>query len=90
KEVQTRNPHLETDVVIYKPVSDRIEFVAKLAANWARLRDKPPQERRIALILANYPNRNGRLANGVGLDTPASCVEILQALHQAGYQVENP
>ncbi len=90
KAVQTRNPHLETDVVIYEPVSDRIEFVAKLAANWARLREKPPQERRIALILANYPNRNGRLANGVGLDTPASCVEILQALHQAGYEVENP
>ncbi|WP_442946815.1 cobaltochelatase subunit CobN, partial [Nostoc sp. WHI] len=90
KAVQTRNPHLQTDVVIYEPVSDRIEFVAKLAANWARLRSKPPQERRIALILANYPNRNGRLANGVGLDTPASCVEILQALHLAGYQVENP
>ncbi|MEH1938607.1 MAG: cobaltochelatase subunit CobN [Nostoc sp.] len=90
KTLQTRNPHLETDVVIYEPVSDRIEFVAKLAANWARLRSKPPQERRIALILANYPNRNGRLANGVGLDTPASCVEILQALHQAGYQVDNP
>ncbi|WP_373530446.1 cobaltochelatase subunit CobN, partial [Nostoc sp.] len=90
KAVQTRNPHLETDVVIYEPVSDRIEFVAKLAANWARLGSKPPQERRIALILANYPNRNGRLANGVGLDTPASCVEILQALHLAGYQVENP
>ncbi|MEH2040506.1 cobaltochelatase subunit CobN [Nostoc sp.] len=90
KALQTRNPHLETDVVIYEPVSDRIEFVAKLAANWARLRSKPPQERRIALILANYPNRNGRLANGVGLDTPASCVEILQALHQAGYDVENP
>ncbi|MEH2058506.1 MAG: cobaltochelatase subunit CobN [Nostoc sp.] len=90
KALQTRNPHLETDVVIYEPVSDRIEFVAKLAANWARLRSKPPQERRIALILANYPNRNGRLANGVGLDTPASCVEILQALYLAGYEVENP
>ncbi|MDZ8070282.1 MAG: cobaltochelatase subunit CobN, partial [Nostoc sp. DedQUE08] len=90
KALQTRNPHLETDVVIYQPVSDRIEFVANLAANWARLRSKPPQERRIALILANYPNRNGRLANGVGLDTPASCVEILQALRQAGYEVENP
>ncbi len=90
KAVQTRNSDLETDVVVYEPVSDRIEFVAQLAANWVRLRSKPPQERRIALILANYPNRNGRLANGVGLDTPASCIEILQALHQAGYQVENP
>jgi cobaltochelatase CobN len=89
KTVQTRNTDLETDVVVYEPVSDRIEFVAELAANWVRLRSKPPQERRIALILANYPNRNGRLANGVGLDTPASCVEIIKALQGAGYLVEN-
>jgi cobaltochelatase CobN len=89
KAVQTRNPDLQTDVVVYEPVSDRIEFVTQLAANWVRLRFKPPQKRHIALILANYPNRDGRLANGVGLDTPASCVEILQALHLAGYEVEN-
>ncbi|MBW4641499.1 MAG: cobaltochelatase subunit CobN [Goleter apudmare HA4340-LM2] len=89
KAVQTRNPDLETDVVVYEPVSDRIEFVTQLAANWVRLRSKPPQQRRIALILANYPNRDGRLANGVGLDTPTSCVEILQALQSAGYEVEN-
>ncbi|MDB9376151.1 cobaltochelatase subunit CobN, partial [Nodularia sphaerocarpa] len=89
KTVQTRNPDLETDVMVYEPVSDRIEFVAELAANWVNLRSKPPQERRIALILANYPNRNGRLANGVGLDTPASCVEIIKALQSSGYVVEN-
>ncbi|BAY11672.1 cobaltochelatase subunit CobN [Calothrix sp. NIES-2098] len=89
KTVQTRNQDLETDVVVYEPVSDRIEFVTQLAANWVRLRSKPPQERRIALIVANYPNRDGRLANGVGLDTPASCIEILQALQLAGYHVEN-
>ena len=89
KTLQTRNHKLETDVVVYEPVSDRIEFVAQLAANWVRLRVKQPQERRIALILANYPNTNGRLANGVGLDTPASCVEILKALKLAGYELEN-
>jgi cobaltochelatase CobN len=87
KTLQTRNHDLETDVVVYEPKSDRIEFVVQLAANWVRLRVKPPQERRIALILANYPNTNGRLANGVGLDTPASCVEILKALQLAGYEV---
>jgi cobaltochelatase CobN len=89
KSVQTWNPQLETDVVVYEPVPDRIQFVADLAANWVRLRQTPPSQRRIALILANYPNRDGRLANGVGLDTPASCVEILKALQQAGYNVEN-
>ena len=87
KSVQTRNPLLETDIVVYEPVRDRIEFVADLAANWVRLRQTPPAQRHIALILANYPNRDGRLANGVGLDTPASCVEILKALQQAGYRL---
>ncbi|HEY9859243.1 MAG TPA: cobaltochelatase subunit CobN, partial [Candidatus Obscuribacterales bacterium] len=87
KTVQIRNPDLQTDVVGYQPVRDRIEFVADLAAHWVALRQTPPAERRIALILANYPTRDGRLANGVGLDTPTSCVDILQALEQAGYQV---
>ncbi|MEQ8753039.1 MAG: cobaltochelatase subunit CobN [Coleofasciculus sp. G1-WW12-02] len=89
KAVQIWNPLLETDVVVYESVRDRINFVASLAANWVKLRQTPPSQRRIALILANYPNRDGRLANGVGLDTPASCVEILQALQEAGYQVED-
>ncbi|MBW4510307.1 MAG: cobaltochelatase subunit CobN [Scytonematopsis contorta HA4267-MV1] len=89
KTSEARNTQLETDVVVYKPIPERIQFVADLAANWVRLRSKAPSERRIALILANYPNRDGRLANGVGLDTPASCVEILKALHFSGYHLEN-
>jgi len=89
KAVQTRNPDIETDVVVYEPLSDRINFVADLAERWVRLRSLPPQKRRIALILANYPSRDGRLANGVGLDTPASCIEILKALAMTGYEVEN-
>jgi cobaltochelatase CobN len=78
---------LQTDVVIYEPEGDRIQFVADLAARWIRLGRTPPANRKIALILANYPNRDGRIANGVGLDTPASCLAILQALQQAGYCV---
>ncbi|MFN9169851.1 MAG: cobaltochelatase subunit CobN, partial [Dolichospermum sp.] len=89
KTLQTRNHKLETDIVVYEPLSDRIEFVTQLAANWVRLRVKMPSERQVALILANYPNTNGRLANGVGLDSPASCVEILKALKLAGYEVGN-
>ncbi|MGJ3246564.1 MAG: cobaltochelatase subunit CobN [Elainellaceae cyanobacterium] len=89
KTVQVRNAALETDVVVYEPVGDRIQFVADLARRWVRLAQTPPAEKRIALILANYPTRDGRLANGVGLDTPASCVVILNALQKAGYQVDN-
>ncbi|WP_409529906.1 cobaltochelatase subunit CobN, partial [Shinella sp.] len=59
---------VETNIVSLDPVEDRIRFVAKLATGWARLRRAEPAERRIALIMANYPNRDGRLGNGVGLD----------------------
>ena len=88
KAVQTRNKKLQTDVVTYEPVDDRLDFVAELTSNWLELKHTPPQERRIAVILANYPNKDGRIANGVGLDTPASCIAILEALQQAGYNLD--
>ncbi len=78
---------LQTEVVVYEPESDRIDFVADLALKWVRLRRTPAKDRKVALILANYPNRDGRMANGVGLDTPASCLEILRSLQQSGYTV---
>lgn len=89
KSVKTWNYQLETDVVIYQPRQDRVAWVADLAANWVHLKNTPVADRKIALILANYPNRDSRIANGVGLDTPASCVAILNALKTAGYSVDN-
>ncbi|MGH8355823.1 MAG: cobaltochelatase subunit CobN, partial [Pseudomonas sp.] len=40
------------------------------------------------LVLANYPTRDGRIGNGVGLDTPAAALNILRALQAQGYPVE--
>lgn len=89
KSVQSWNEKLETNVVVYEPKSDRLDFVVESAANWIKLANASPQERKIALILANYPNKDGRIANGVGLDTPASCIKILEALHNEGYKVKD-
>lgn len=79
---------VETNIVSLDPVEDRIRFSARLAAGWARLRRAAPAERRIALVMANYPNRDGRLGNGVGLDTPAGTLEVLRAMAAAGYTVD--
>jgi cobaltochelatase CobN len=87
KASQRRSDALEMEVVSYEPVGDRVQFVAELAARWVDLRRTPVAQRRVALVLANYPNRDGRLANGVGLDTPQSCGEILRAMAAAGYTV---
>jgi cobaltochelatase CobN len=74
-------------IIVPRVAPDRVAFVADLAARWARLRRTPAPERRVALVLANYPNRDGRIGNGVGLDTPASTAAILTALAEAGYDV---
>ena len=89
KSVQTWNERLQTNVVVYQPQEDRINFVADLAQNWTSLASTPNRDKKIALILANYPNKDGRIANGVGLDTPASCINILRALAKAGYTVKD-
>ncbi len=81
------DPLCQVSIATYAPVDDRVRFVAALAAAWARLGATPAAERRIALVLANYPNRDGRIGNGVGLDTPASTVNLLNALATAGYRV---
>jgi len=82
-----RDEATQCDLAVHSPVADRIDFVTRLAANWAKLRRKPPLERRVALVLANYPNRDGRIGNGVGLDTPAATIQVLRALGEAGYRV---
>nr|WP_210260960.1 cobaltochelatase subunit CobN [Enterovirga sp. DB1703] len=72
---------------VSRPIADRIEAAADLAHAWIRLRRTPAPERRVALVVANYPNRDGRLANGVGLDTPESCIALLRVLRETGYSL---
>jgi len=73
----------------YVPAPDRVDYLVRLAIRWARLRHVPNAEKRVAIILANYPSRNARLGNAVGLDTPASVIHVLHALAADGYRVEN-
>ncbi|MEK1933597.1 MAG: cobaltochelatase subunit CobN, partial [Pararhizobium sp.] len=82
------DPDVEANIVGHEPLEDRVVFTAKLAASWARLRRAIPHERRVAIIMANYPNRDGRLGNGVGLDTPAGTLEVMKAMAAGGYEID--
>ena len=88
KEAARFDTRTQTNIVAYRPLPDRALWVARLAAGWARLRAAPAAERKVALVLANYPNRDARIGNGVGLDTPASTAAVLASLAGAGYGVE--
>ncbi|MHA1524676.1 MAG: cobaltochelatase subunit CobN [Alphaproteobacteria bacterium] len=77
----------QSPIVVHRPQADRVKFVAEQAASWVRLASQSPARRRVALVLANYPNRDGRIGNGVGLDTPASAALVIGKLAKAGYDV---
>ncbi|WP_447803046.1 cobaltochelatase subunit CobN [Pseudomonas serbica] len=85
KDLAWRSERSQSDVVCYRAQPERMDFVAQLARRWIELARVPNGQKRIALILANYPTRDGRIGNGVGLDTPAAALNILRALHKEGY-----
>ncbi|WP_027231775.1 cobaltochelatase subunit CobN [Phyllobacterium sp. UNC302MFCol5.2] len=87
KSARTFDEAVEANIVTHEPMPDRIGFVAELAANWSALRRTSAGERRVALVMANYPNRDGRLGNGVGLDTPAGTWHVLTEMMKQGYAV---
>jgi cobaltochelatase CobN len=80
---------LQFGTVRYEPQPDRIAFVAQLAARWARLRTTPNAQRRLALMLSDYPARGGRRGYAVGLDTAQSAAEIARLLAEWGYEVRS-
>ena len=75
--------------VFHKPVSDRIHFVADLSVNWVKLARIPNNEKKLALILSDYPHKGGHQAYAVGLDTPASVIALAEDLKRAGYDIKD-
>ncbi|WP_409488323.1 cobaltochelatase subunit CobN [Pseudomonas promysalinigenes] len=87
KDMAWRSERSQSDVVCYRAHPERMDFVAELARRWVELARLPNGQKRVALVLANYPTRDGRIGNGVGLDTPAAALNILKALQAEGYPV---
>ncbi|CAI8924606.1 cobaltochelatase subunit CobN [Pseudomonas sp. IT-P176] len=85
KDLAWRSERSQCDVVCYRAQPERMDFVAELARRWSELARVENGQKRVALILANYPTRDGRIGNGVGLDTPAAALNILRALQAEGY-----
>jgi cobaltochelatase CobN len=79
------DPRLEFASVRHAPCTDRIAFVARQAAGWANLSRTPRFERRLALVLSDYPARAGRAGYAVGLDTAESVAQIIKLLRAEGY-----
>lgn len=84
-----RSERLEFARLVHQPLPSRVAFLADLALNWARLRRTPAADRRVALVLSDYPGKQGRSGYALGLDTPASVIAIAEDLRAAGYRIRD-
>ena len=70
-----------------RPEPDRVAMVADRIAAHVVLQALPASERRVAILMPDYPGAPGRTGYAVGLDVPASVIALLDDLSAAGYAV---
>ncbi len=75
-------------LTLYAADPERTARLAGMAARLARLGRVPNPEKKVAILLSNYPTKHSRVGNAVGLDTPASAIKLLDAMQRAGYAVD--
>jgi cobaltochelatase CobN len=83
------DPVLGHAPAVNRPEPDRVEQVAARIAGFLRLRDTPPAERTLAILMPEYPAAPGRTGYAVGLDVPASVLAMMHDLRDHGYLVED-
>jgi cobaltochelatase CobN len=68
---------------------DRVGMAADRIAALVHLRDTSRSERRVAVLMPDYPGAPGRTGYAVGLDVPMSVIALLDDLAAAGYRIED-
>jgi cobaltochelatase CobN len=81
------NPLTGTKLLQFKPIPERVNKLASLSVNWAKLRHIPVNQRKVAVILHNYPPRNDTIGKAFAIDTPVSVLNLLCLMKTAGYQL---
>ena len=89
KDATARDEALGLRLQVNRPEQDRVEAVATRIDRFLRLRSTPRAERRLLVIVPDYPAATGRAGYAVGLDVPQSVLDMLRDLAEAGYRVES-
>lgn len=79
----------EAGVTVYAPDRERCERLAGIAARLAKLRTLPNRDKRVAFVLTNSGAKASTVGNAVGLDAPASLLNVLRAMKARSYTLAN-
>ena len=87
KSAAMRDPELQFSHLAHRPDEERVSAIAARVAAWRRLAEKPAAEKRLAIVLSNYPGRPHQIAHAVGLDALASVEALICDLAKVGFDV---
>jgi magnesium chelatase subunit H len=73
-----------------RPLPERIDRLTARVAQLVSLRKTPAEERRLAVVLFNFPPNAANVGTAAHLDVFASLYNTLEKLSQEGYSVELP
>jgi cobaltochelatase CobN len=85
KDAQPTQAGLAFSAFSSRPEPDRVAMVADRIAAHVLLQALPASQRRVAILMPDYPGAPGRTGYAVGLDVPASVIALLDDLSAAGY-----
>jgi magnesium chelatase subunit H len=74
----------------YVPVAERVARVADRVAKLVTLRRRPKRERKVAIVLFNFPPNAGNTGTAAYLSVFPSLHNVLTAMRADGYSVEVP
>jgi cobaltochelatase CobN len=82
-----RDADLQFAHLAHQPDDERVEAIVARVSAWRRLATRPASEKRVAIVLSNYPGRPHQIAHAVGLDALASVEALLSDLKANGFDV---
>ena len=88
KDEEAAVPALQYARIVHRPDPDGVALAVDRAAGWVRLAQTPRAERRVAVVLSDYPGVGGQRGHAVGLDSFASLHAILHDLRDAGFTTD--
>ncbi len=78
-----------SDVLEVASISHHIDFIVERVKKWLNLRIKENSEKKIAIIIYNYPPSEDKIGNAAYLDVSESVRNLISVLIQEGYNFEN-
>ncbi|MBW9088216.1 cobaltochelatase subunit CobN [Rhizobium wenxiniae] len=72
-----------------RPEPDRVDQGADRIAAFLRMKMTACAERKIVILMPDYPSAPGRTGYAVGLDVPQSVLSMLREFSRAGYSIDD-